>query len=282
MTEIMLPQGTVRYRERGPADGQPIVFAHGFLGDGSLWDGPAELLAERGFRTFQPTLPLGAHEVALNPGADTSPRGVARLLLAFFSALELSDVTLVGNDSGGAICQFLLDTDASRVGRLVLTNCDGVDVFPPKPFDLILKAARLPWLFRPVIEATRLRAIRHSPLAFGLLGHRPFDPEQTRRWVIPYLTDAGVRRDVTTFVRGVEPRELAAVATRLRRFDGPVLLCWGTRDRFFDVALGRRIAACFTDARLVEIADASTFVALDQPDRLADEITAFAAAPVAA
>lgn len=276
MSEITLPQGTVRYRERGPADGPAVLFVHGFLGNGAMWDGVAETLAARGMRTFQPDLPLGAHAIALDAAADCSPRGVARLIAAFATALELEDVTLVGNDSGGAICQFLLDTDPARIGRLVLTNCDAFESFPPKPFNLILHAARRPGLFRALMEPTRLRPVRHSPLAFGLLAHR-LDGAQTRDWVMPYLTDAGVRRDAAKFCSGVDPRELTAIATRLRRFDGPVLLCWGRDDRFFAPALAHRLRACFADARVVEIDDASTFVHLDQPARVADEITAFTA-----
>ena len=277
MPEITLAQGTVRYREQGPPDGPAVVFVHGFLGDGSLWDGVAERLAARGMRTFQPTWPLGAHQPAMNPAADLSPRGIARLVDAFMAELELDDVTLVGNDSGGAICQFVLDTAPERVGRLALTNCDAFDVFPPKPFDLILKAARHPALFRAVMLGTRLTPIRHSFLAFGLLAAHPLDPAQTRRWVEPYLSDAGVRDDVRRFTRAVDPRELSDVATRLRRFGGPVLLCWAPRDRFFTVELARRLQAVFADATLVEVDDARTFVPLDQPARVADEIAAFAA-----
>lgn len=277
LSEITLPQGTIRYREQGPADGPAVVFVHGFLGSGTLWSGVAGDLAARGFRTFAPDWPLGAHTIALSPGADLTPRGVARLVAGFLAALDLDDVTLVGNDSGGAVTQFVLDTDPTRVGRVVLTNCDAIDVFPPKPFDLILKAARHPALFRALMEGTRITAIRHSPLAFGLLAKQPFDAAQTREWVMPYLTDAGVRRDAAAFCRGVDPRELAGVATRLRRFDGPALLCWGAADRFFTPELGRRLQACFADARMVEIAGASTFVPLDQPARVAEEVAAFAA-----
>jgi pimeloyl-ACP methyl ester carboxylesterase len=54
-----------------------------------------------------------------------------------------------------------------------------------------------------------------------------------------------------------------------------VLLCWAPADRFFKISLGRRLAQTFPDSRLVEVPDARTFVALDQPDRLAEEIAAF-------
>jgi pimeloyl-ACP methyl ester carboxylesterase len=277
MPEITLPQGTIRYREQGPADGAPVLFVHGFLVNGSLWDETADALAARGHRTLQPDLPLGAHPHALASDADRSPRGVAKLIVAFAEALGLEDATLVGNDTGGALCQFVLDTDAARIGRVVLTNCDAIDVFPPKPFDVLLRAARHPHLFNAVMQPMRSQAVRHGPLGFGPLVQRPLDGERTRGWVMPYLTDAGVRRDTAAFCRAVDPRELSDIATRLRRFPGPVLLCWAPRDRFFTVELGRRLQACFADARLVEIPDARTFVPHDQPERLADEVAAFAA-----
>ena len=136
MPTVDLPQGRVNYRVAGPPDSAlpPVVFVHGIMVNGELWTGVADALAARGIRSYAPDLPLGAHPVPLSPDADISPRGVAALLLAFLDALGLTDVTLAGNDTGGALCQFLLDADASRVGRLVLTNCDAFDQFPPPPF----------------------------------------------------------------------------------------------------------------------------------------------------
>src|SRR4051812_6232730 len=115
MPMVDLPQGRVSYRAAGPPDSAlpPVVFVHGIMVNGELWTGVAEVLAARGIRSYAPDLPLGAHPVALKADADLTPRGVAKLLLAFLEALGLSDVTLVGNDTGGALCQFLLDTDAS-------------------------------------------------------------------------------------------------------------------------------------------------------------------------
>ena len=114
---IDLPAGTIHYRARAaPGGGRPVVFVHGFLVDDTLWSDVPERLAEEGFRTFAPTWPLGAQTVAMEPDADLSPRGVARLVLDFLAAHDLHDVTLVGNDTGGAVCQFVLDEDPSRSG----------------------------------------------------------------------------------------------------------------------------------------------------------------------
>jgi pimeloyl-ACP methyl ester carboxylesterase len=41
---------------------------------------------------------------------------------------------------------------------------------------------------------------------------------------------------------------------------------WGQRDRCFTPALGRRLAGLFSNGNLIEVSDAKTFVALDQPD----------------
>ncbi|MFA9271598.1 MAG: alpha/beta fold hydrolase [Baekduiaceae bacterium] len=281
MPQITLPQGVIEYRENGVGDSDApvVVFVHGFLVDGSLWAATADALARRGIRAIAPTLPLGSPRPAMRPDADLSPRGVARVVIAFLEALDLHDVTLVGNDSGGAISQFVLDTDPSRVGRLVLTNCDAFDTFPPAPFDVMFRIARRRGVLRAGLEPMRLRALRHSVLGYGVLSARPFDAEQTRGWVMPFLSDAGVRRDTLRFLRAAEPADLLDVSTRLSRFTRPVLLCWAPQDRFFRIELGRRLAAVFPDARLVEIGDARTFVPLDQPERLAAEIAAFAPVP---
>ena len=66
------------------------------------------------------------------------------------------------------------------------------------------------------------------------------------------------------------------MASRLGRFERPVLLVWGAKDRFFKLDFARRLADVFPDARLVEIEGGLTFVPLDHPERLAREIAALA------
>ena len=273
MPSVDTPSGPVHYREFGPVDSAapPVVFLHGLLVNGELWTSAAEGLAARGIRSYAPDLPLGAHPVPLHDDADLSPRGVARLVLDFLAALDLSDVTLVGNDTGGALVQFVVDTDPTRIGRLVLTNCDAFEAFPPPPFGLLVAAGRRPGRLRMLMAPTRLRAVRHSALGFGPLATR-LDPALTRRWIEPVLRSRGVRRDAARFMAAIRPAELLDVSTRLPSFDRPVLLTWGTADRFFKLEFGRRLAAVFPDARLVEIEGSRTFVPLDAPERLVDEI----------
>jgi pimeloyl-ACP methyl ester carboxylesterase len=89
--EIELPAGRIRYREAG--EGPAIVFVHGFLVDGRLWDGVVDALSDR-FRCLAPDWPIGAQQIAMRPDADLTPYGVAATIADFLEALDLDDVTM--------------------------------------------------------------------------------------------------------------------------------------------------------------------------------------------
>ena len=286
MPTVELPQGRVHYRVAGPADSTnpPVVFIHGLLVNSELWSGAAWALAEQGVRSYAPDLPLGSHPSPLSADADLSPRGVARLILDFLDALDLRDVTLVGNDTGGALCQFAIDMDAgdpdaSRIGRLVLTNCDAFDQFPPPPFGALVAFGRRPGRLRFAMAGMRSKAMRHSILGYGGLVATPLDADLTARWAQPCRTDKAIRHDTARFLQRVDKRDLDDVGTRLGQFDKPVLLVWGADDPFFKMTFAERLRDAFADARLVTVEGGRTFVPLDYPDRLADEIVAFTGVP---
>ncbi|MEI2732145.1 MAG: alpha/beta hydrolase [Dermatophilaceae bacterium] len=278
MPRLELSAGPIDYRIVGPADGAPVLFVHGFLVDGRLWSDVPDRLAEHGFRCLVPTWPLGAHTAPMRADADLSPAGVARIVVEFLDAFELTDATLVGNDTGGAICQLAVNERAERIGGLVLTNCDAFEVFPPFPFNLLFRLGRHPRLARLALGAVRWQSVRHSPLGYGLLTRRPMPAELTLGWVEPYLTSAEIRRDVAAFARGWSPRGLVEASARMAEFDRPALLAWGPEDRLFRIDLGRRLARTLPRAHLVEIRDALTFVPQDQPARLAEVIAQFLSA----
>lgn len=281
---IDLPTGIISYRAIGPADGSPVVLVHGFFVDGAVWGDVPERLAARGLRVLVPTWPLGAHASAMATDADLSPPGIARIVGSFLRALDLRDVTLIGNDAGGVVCQFFVADsvsdavdDLGRVGRLILTNCDAFEVLAPFPFNLLLRLVRHPGPARAILAMTRWARLRNGVLGFGALVCRPLTVAETAPWLEPYLTNAAVRRDVARFARGCRRADLIEAGKRLAAFERPVLVCWAPRDRVFPIALGRRLAAAFPDARLIQINGSRTYVALDQPAQLATEIAGFAA-----
>jgi pimeloyl-ACP methyl ester carboxylesterase len=276
MSEATLPQGTIHYRESG--EGPPIVFVHGLLVDGRLWRKVTPLL-EDNFRCIVPDLPLGSHTTPMPPDADLSPPALARIVADFLEALELEDVTLVANDTGGAISQITAAHHPERIGRLVLTNCDAFENFLPPAFRPMQWAARVPGGLSAMMAGMRFAPMRRLPNAYGRLIKRDFDAAPTREWVDPFLTNKAVRRDVTKVLKGIDTKYTFDAAERLRTFDRPAMLAWAVEDRFFKVAFAEKLAATINGATLERIEDSYTFVSEDQPERLAELIARFAREP---
>lgn len=269
--EIELPAGRIRYRDAG--EGGAVVFVHGFMVDGRLWDGSVEALSGR-HRCIAPDWPLGAHRTPTKPGTDLSPPGVAALVADFLDALGLEDVTLVGNDTGGAIAQVTATRHPERIGRLVLTNCDTHENFPPGPAKALPPIVKLPGAVEVMTLPLRLPAV--ARLAFKPFAKTPIAPELVESWVEPILSNPGVRHDARELLAGIHRRHTLEAADELRGSELPILLAWAPGDRFFPLRYAERLASEAGNARLVEIPDAGTFIPLDQPQRLAEEIAAFA------
>ena len=270
--QLELPSGRLGYREAGA--GPALVFVHGYLVDGRLWDRLIEVLAPR-FRCICADWPLGAQRGAMKPDADLSPPGIAALISAFMGALDLDDVTIVGNDSGGAMAQVLVTGHPQRIKRLVLTNCDTHENFPPGIFKAMPALARLPGAIELLTAPFRIPAIARA--AYRPFARTQIPAELITSWLQPSLTDAAVRADLRKVTIGLDKRYTLAAAEKLRKFDRPVLLAWAPDDRYFPIQYAERLAAAIPDARLVEIADSNTFIPLDQPQRLGEVIADFVA-----
>ena len=270
--EVRLGGGTVRYREVG--EGEPVVFVHGLLVHGGLWRGVVPRLSGN-FRCIVPDWPLGSHGVAMDAGADLSFGGVTRLVVDFLGALGLEGVTLVGNDTGGAICQSVVASYPERVKRLVLTNCDAFENFLPPVLRYAQWGAHVPGFVSLMAAVLRVRALRRLPVRFGWLTKRPVDDRVLDSYLAPLMEDAGARRDLGKFLRSISPRHTLAVAERLEGFEGPVLLAWAPEDGLFPFEHAERLAARFPDATLKEVPDSWAFIPEDRPEKLAEEIEAF-------
>ena len=276
MNDVELTAGTIRYRDTG--QGPPIVFVHGLLVDGTLWRKVVPLLEDR-YRCIVPDWPLGSHTLPMKPSADLSPPGIAGLIAEFLDKLDLRDVTLVANDTGGALTQILMASgQTDRVARVVLTPCDSFENFLPPMFRPLQWLARVPGAVYPVVQSLRVPALRRLPLAFGWLTKRRVPGDVTAAWVRPAQTDKGVRRDVARLLAGIDPRFTIEAAERLPGFDRPVLIAWAPEDRFFPLEHARRLAELLPDARVEEVPDSYTFVSEDQPELVARLVGEFAAA----
>jgi pimeloyl-ACP methyl ester carboxylesterase len=275
--EIELAGGRLEYFERG--DGPVLVFAHGWLANANLWRDVVDRLAAR-FRCLALDLPLGSHRVPMQPDADLSPSGCGALIAAVLAKLDLSEVTLVGNDSGGAYSQIATAGQPDRVARLVLNSCETpYDEFPPPPFDGLPALAEDPAVLGQLFEALRDRETRSTPPAYGLLIKHPIDDLVSDSYALPCVNDSGVLRDTAQVMSSASSDPVHAAGQHLvATFERPVLFAWGPDDQVFPLANAQCYAGELANGQVVLIPDAYSFTPEDQPQRLATAIAEFCAA----
>ena len=273
MATVDLPSGTLHYHQRG--SGAPIVFLHGYLMGANLWDPVVQRLAGE-FRCITPELPFGAHPTPMAPDADLTTAGLGRLVADFLQALDLREVTLVGNDSGGAIAQVVAARHPQRLGGLVLASCDAFDNYPPRLFRPLIAAARMGALTL-LLASLKARPARSLPSAYGWLTHRQPPHELIDGWIANYFADKAVRRDTRRLTAAMgEDAFMSQIAPELARFTKPGLLAWAADDKFFPLEHARRLAGILPDARIELIEGSRTWVMRDQPQRTAHLIGRFA------
>lgn len=271
MPTLEVSAGTIEYEDTG-GDGPVVVLLHGLAMDATAWRHVVrDLRAD--FRCVVPTLPMGAHRTPMRADADLTLRSLSALVSEVLAGLDLRDVTLVGNDWGGA--QLLVGDD--RVGRLVLVACEAFDNYPPGlPGRMIRYALRVPGGFALLAWSLQLRSLRRLPMAIGWMSKRPVPTEIVDAWFAPMVRNRLVRRDVERYARSARPAQMVEATEGLRDFDRPALVVWATEDKVMPRDHGRRLAELLPQGRLVEVADSYTLIPEDQPAVLAEAIRSFA------
>ena len=276
---VEVPGGAVEVFERG--EGPAIVFSHGWLSNANLWRKVVERL-HGDFRCLALDLPLGSHRTPMDADAALGPDRVAGLIVEVIERLDLTGVTLAGNDSGGAYSQIALASQgerlAGRVSRLVLTSCETpYDEWPPPPFDGLPAAAADPALLGQLLAALEDPEIRSTPPAYGLLLKHPIEPEVSDSYVLPASRDPALLRDVAKVMATASTAPVRAAGERLiATWKLPTLLIWSSEDEVFPLAHAERYAAALEHGELVEIDDSYSFTPEDQPQAVAAAIASFA------
>lgn len=274
MPTISLDAGTLHYQQSGPVDGRPLVFVHGYAMSGALWRVLGERLSADGFLCIAPTWPLGAHVEPMRDDAELTMEAIASMVCELLHVLQLEDVVLIGNDTGGAIAQVAATANPERMGALVLTSCDAFEHFPPPILKPLIAAAKLPPLvFQVALQPLRTRFGRQR--AFGALAHADID-DLAAQWSAPALNNAGVREDLRRFTASLTQQTTLRAAAALPQLTQPTLIAWSGDDAFFPLADGERLATTLPNARLEVIQQSRTFSMIDQPGRLAELIAGFA------
>jgi pimeloyl-ACP methyl ester carboxylesterase len=260
----------IEYHDTGT--GSTILFVHGVYVTGAVWNDVVAELGD-GFRCIAPTWPLGAHRTPTD-GADIGAEAAARRVVHFMEALDLTDVTVVANDTGGGLLLASLGDptlDTSRITRIVLTNCDSYEHFPPGSFAQIVKLCR----FSSARGGRILRLLATgSGQSFFLKAVSKHPPSRERQREIfgAFATSGAARRDAVTVTASFDPALTLRAAPAIEAFDRPVTLTWGAVDQLFPLDHARRLRDAFPHATLIEIPDCSAFVMIDAPAKLAEAI----------
>lgn len=273
--QLELARGPLPYHESG--SGPPVLFVHGAMVNANVWRNVVPTLASE-FRCLALDLPFGGHLAPMPPDTDFSPPGLADWIADAIEALELDDVTLVGSDTGGALCQIVIAQRPERIGRLVLTSCDAFESFPPKAVQRYLRVMLLPGAMPVLFSAFRLGAVRHRAATMMQVTKRPVGSETADSYFLPLLRK-GIRRDTKKLLRGMDARHTLEARERFPMFDRPALIAWSREDRVFIGEHAERLAEALPNARLEWIDDAYTLVSEDQPDRPAELIARFIREP---
>ncbi len=273
LREVRLPQGVIRYRDVG--DGPVLVFVHGILVNSMLWRDVVERLQVQ-YRCIVPDLPLGNHSVPMGENVDLTPKGVARIVTDLIEVLGLEDVTLVGNNTGGSICQIVISEDPRNISRLVLTNCDAYEAFLPLAFRFLFQHA--PRIFGIKFTNTLAWFLRFRVIQRGILwtvSKRRPDISTLDSYMKPLISNSGIREDLTRFLSSISNRYTLEAARSFGNFRNPVLLVWAEDDFFFLPRYAERLRNDFPDATLEHAPNSRAFVPEDQPCLLAERIERF-------
>jgi pimeloyl-ACP methyl ester carboxylesterase len=268
---VDLTAGPVEYEDTG--GGPVLVFLHGLLMDSSLWTETIKDLA-KDHRCIAPTLPFGAHRRPMNADADLSLSGIATLVTEFLDRLDLHDVTVIGNDTGGAITQLLMISENPRIASAVLISCEAFGNFPARVTGTTLvRTGKLsPAMFGAFMQQMRLRPVRRQPIAFGWLTKR--GDAQTRAWMTPVLTDKAIRTDTVKMLRAISRDKLQT--EEVAAFKKPAQIIWASQDRVMPPAHASRLAELLPGSTVHMVDDSYALIPLDQPARLAALIAEFA------
>ena len=271
---VVVDNVEIEYDDMG--SGPPLVFVHGVYVTGALWGDVAARLS-REHRCIVPTWPFGAQRKAVGAGVDIGVEAAGRRILKLLEVLDLSDVTLVANDTGGGIVLAALGNnldDFDRVARLVFTNCDSFEHFPPSCFAPLARLCR----FNTTLGAGVLRLLATKPgldMFASKVTRHGIDTARRTEIFGGFASSADVRREAVALTADLDPRYTLAATPAINAWEKPVLLAWGNADELFPISHAERLADAFPHAVLHAIDDGSTYVMLDQPDETASAIAEF-------
>jgi pimeloyl-ACP methyl ester carboxylesterase len=271
---VQTASGQIGYVERGT--GPAALFVHGILMNSWLWRNQLDDLSDMRRCIAVDIMGHGRTEIA--PGQDVSVTAQARMLAEFLDAIRIDRVDLVGNDTGGAICQIFAALYPERVRSITLTNCETHDNWPPAafmPFIEMVKGGELRATLDAMLNDT---SIYRSPQGFGACYEHPehVADDTIDTYLRPLVRSAQRTHDVERFVAAMDNKHTVAIESGLRALRTRALIAWATDDVFFQLKWAQWLESTLQGAtRLVEFEGARIFFPEERPKQFNRELARF-------
>jgi pimeloyl-ACP methyl ester carboxylesterase len=257
--------GEVAYRTVG--SGPDVLFVHG-------WP-----VSSATFRKLLPHLAdhVTCHLVDL-PGAGSSrytadtPLTIANHIHSVrrsIDLLELTDVAVVGHDSGGMIARHAIAGD-SRVRAVGLIDTEQSTGLSMK-FKSFLAGRRVPGFGATLGWLAGQPRLRRNRLVLGdaFNDRSLLDGEFDEFFLQPIHTSKTHRSATMSLLKSFDYQLVRDLGDLHRKIDVPVQLVWGEDDRFFPVKWAESMVGDFSNARLDVIPGAGLFSHEERPAEVA-------------
>jgi pimeloyl-ACP methyl ester carboxylesterase len=230
---VQTASGRISYTEQGT--GPVALFVHGVLLNGYLWRHQLADLSDIRRCIAVDLLAHGDTEIA--PDQDVSVTANAKMLKEFLDALNIDQVDLVGNDSGGGVAQIFAALYPERVRSLTLTDCDTHDNWPPEAFRPFLAMAAGGGLRATLDAMLSDKSVYRSPQALGPAYEHPeqLSDDSIEKYLRPLVRTEQRTRDLQRFLAAFDNKHTLGIEARLKTLKAPTLIAWGTDDVYFDV-----------------------------------------------
>jgi pimeloyl-ACP methyl ester carboxylesterase len=255
---IETASGRIAYTELGT--GPVALFVHGVLLNGHVWRRQLAHLSDIRRCIALDLLAHGDTEIAVDQ--DVSVTANAAMIGEFLDALDIEQVDLIGNDSGGGIAQIFAALHPERVRSLTLTDCDAHDNWPPEAFKPFLVTAAAGGLRATLDAMVADKAIYRSPQALGPAYEHPehLTDGDIDTYLQPLVRTEQRTRDFQRFLAAFDSKHTLAVEAQLKTLAVPTLIVWGTDDVYFDVKWSQWLADIIPGTRRrVELQGARIF-----------------------
>ena len=255
---VKVTSGRISYVEAG--SGPVALFVHGVLLNKHIW---YHQLAELSEIRRVIAIDLLAHgDTEISPQQDVSVTANAKMIREVLDALEIDQVDLVGNDSGGGIAQIFAARNPERVRTLTLTNCDTHDNWPPEAFKPFVEMVAAGGLRDTLNTMLADKAIYRSPVALGPAYEcaEKVSDNDIEIYLRPLVRNEQRTRDLERFVGAFDNKHTVTIEPQLRQLKAPTLIVWGTDDVYFPVEWAHWLAETIPGAKPpVELAGARIF-----------------------